>query len=1080
MKVRIFLSPFDAPISEVFLEEPMRIIDMIPDDGTREVFSDGGVVRTNGTVVPNAWWPYVTVKPIEGYVDFIYVPRGKKTLLVLAAVALVAVTGFVGAGGVAALFGLGATSTFAAGGLGASLLAAGIGVAGSLALTALSAPPKATNGTEDKTLSQAGISGNLVTPLEALPTVYGVIGTSPPMLAPPYTVWDGDDVVAYGVVGVEGRCAIDDIKINGIPIDDFAYAEYETREGRPGDGTARTMFTQTVVEERDGTVLSNFKTELALNSNDLLTNQTDPDSVSPQWHPFRTAGSFDKVTLRFMFPSGIVYTSTGAEAFVPIRMRMRKIGSSTWRNLPTFHIYDKDKGAGPMRAEISLERIRQPAGRHFCCAYGEYPIFDICHRTGHGQSFDFSSDSYFAGHAQASARNGETADYAIPVMTNYTTSGYTMSASSEFTTGYRAWYVNDASGTTYWRPLANSLPAWVQWQLPSAKTFRSYMIISTDSSGFDAVSYSPTIWMPQGSNDGTTWTDLDDVDVDVSHDPKRMGHYQIGNPGSYLYYRILFKQNNGGASQDLRASYINWYEFDAPGLAYGQGDGGALTATNGGVAFYGPYDATYQNARCTYVSLNKRGARVFLDPDQWEEGEYEIQVRRGVSAYYAYYNSMTVSGVDPPYRYNGSWVNSDYFDYRLTSGQYKIYVGQRLYRSDMNVEAFQTISNESPFDDEGIALVAVAVPNANISSLYARFSKYAREFNGTIWSEDYTQTANPAAHYRDLLLGAGNAQPVPGECIDEAGLAEWYQNCETNGYEVNAILQGSRVGDAKQMIATCGYATPSDGELYGVIEDKDTSSLPVMYMITPQNSSDEGNVNEIPDLPHAIRAEYADADQTYAIEHTIVYREGYSAGNATLFETINYAGFTDTAKVEARAAFDLNQKYLRQAIYTRRCGRSAIGIRRGDVVGLVDPTIDGERSFGWISSIQTSGSGPSTQVTGITIDNKAQWSVSTSLEEVDDLEGIGDLTDITNEMAVAVRIPGSEILVKKVTDTSDSTSCTFETPFTLAGSGLEVGLQVVTGKYATITRRCRVLYIIPDGFEERILVLVDEAPELFA
>lgn len=1079
-KVRIYLSPFDNPMSEVILDKPSKIIDLIPDDGTREVFSDGGIVRSNGNIVPKAWWPHVTIKPAaDNYVDFIYVPGSKKTFLLLAAIALVAVTGFVGAGGVAAVLGLGATSTFAAGGLGASLLAAGIGVAGSLALTALSAPPKFSNESKERSLAQAGVSGNAITMLEPLPYIAGVIGFSAPLLAPPYTEWDGERVIAYAAIGAEGRCAIDNIKINGIPIEDFSNAEHEVREGLAVD-EPRTMFTQTVIEERDGITISNFLTELEANSNDLLTNQDDPTKSIPVWHTFRTAGSWDKVVLRFLFPSGIVYSYSGDRAFMPMRIEIRKVGSATWRRLPTFHFFDVNVGHGSMRAEISLERIKQPAGRHFSYADGQYPIFDACNRTGYGTSFEYASDSYFDTPLTNGANFQVPAGQAIPLRTGYTGGGVTVSASSEFSTSFRAWYACDdylTGGGTYWRPANNSLPAWWRAQFSSAKTFRSYSVWCSDGVG-EFPTYGPTKWMPQGSNDGTNWVDLDDADVDISTLPKRYVHCQIGNPGSYLYYRILFKANNGAASQQLQVAFINFFEFDALGSSWADAypNTELYPGSGGSLSYWNATGITSNAYRCKYVSLNKKGARVFLDPDQWEAGEYEIRVMRGAAGYYAYYASAATFGLATPYRYADVETDADYFEYRGTAGSYEIYIGQKNYRSETTVEVFQTISSDLPFDDTGIAMVAVAVPNVSISSLYARFSKYAREWDGTMWSNTYTLTSNPAAHYRELLLGASNVAEISGESIDEAGLAAWFERCEAEGYEVNAVLQGGVVGDAKQMIATCGYAAPSDGEVYGVVEDRDTSADPVMYMITPQNSKDEGNVNDIPDLPHAIRAEFSDASQTYAIEHRIIYREGYTEENATLFDTINYSGFTDAAKVDARAQFDLDQKYARRAIYTRRCGRSALGIKRGDVVGLVDPTIDGDKSFGWIQSIQTSGS----DVTGITIENLAKWSVSGDLGSVDDLEGLSDLDSISTEMAVAVRILGSEILIKKVTNTSDSTTCTFQTPFPLAGSGLEEGLMVVAGKYATITRRCRVLYVIPDGFEERILVLVDEAPELFA
>jgi len=1085
---RLFLSPLENPNASIEVLEPIKIIDLIPPQAVQRFDEGGGIVRVGGNLVPRELWSFVTVKPkADLLVDFVYVPRGKKSFLLMAAVALVAVTAFIATGGVALLFGLGATSTFAAGGLGASLLASGVGIAGSLALQALSAPPKASNQGEEKQLGQAGISGNTVTPLDTLPVIFGKIGTSPPMLAPPHTYWDGDDTYARGVVGVQGRCAITDIKINGIPISDFSGAVYETREGSDGYDTARTMFTQTVVEEHDGVVLTNFKTELESTKNDLLTDQTTPDESSPKWHPFRTAGLWDEIVLRFAFPSGIAYTPSGVEAIVPVRIRMRKVGSSTWRNLPTFHIYDKDKGSGPMRCEVRIERIKQPAGKHYSDAFGEFPIVDVCNITGVNEPFEFVSDSYFGPEStELATQSGIYMANALPIFTGYTNGQYTLSASSENTTSTRAWHAADGLGfnpATAWRAAypTNTFPHWWKVDVGSGntKTYRSYTIAAGSFSPTAVSIYCPTKWYVQGSNDNTNWTNLDDSEMDVSDDLKVVGIYQIQNPGAYRYYRLLFTDNQQGgganpvvgATQDLQVAYISFHEYDAPGTTLVGNDRSATTIV-GVMSSFG----SYAYGRCRYVSLDKKGARVFLDPDQWEAGEYEVQVKRGVALLYTDYDSYAGPSTTTPYQYNGSAVNADFFDYRLTSGSYQIFIGQKNYRSDMQVEAFQTISNESPFDDTGIAMIAVSVPNIQIQSLYAVFQRYAPIWNGTIWNPTEVLTQNPAAFYRQLLLGGANMKPVPGECVDDVGLAEWYERCDANSWWVNAIMSGSRVGEAKQMLASVGYATPRDADMYGVVEDYDTSAETYRYLITPMNTKDEGNANEVPDLPHAIRAEFANEDESFAVDHATVYLDGYDASNAKLFETINYLGITNATQVAARALFDLRQKLFRTAIYTRRVGIEGIGIRRGMVVGLADDTVDGNTAAGKIVSIQTSGS----NVTSITLDSIMPWDVKSDFLAVEDITSVSDVLNTSEPMGVAIRIPGSNALIKQVSDVTKSNVCTFTTPFALAGSGLAEGQLVVAGRFAKIVRRCKVLHIIPKGFEERLLLLVDEAPEIFA
>lgn len=1053
---RLFMSPLENPNASIEVLEPIKVIDLIPPQAIRRFEEGGGVVRVGGNLVPRELWSFVTIKPkADLLVDFVYVPRGKKSFLLMAAVALVAVTAFIATGGVALLFGLGATSTFAAGGLGASLLASGVGIAGSLALQALSAPPKASNSGDNSTAAQAGISGNPVSPLDTLPVVFGLIGTSPPMLAPPYTYWDGDDIYARGVVGVQGRCAITNIKINGIPIDDFDGVTYETREGRDGDDSARTLFTQTVIEERDGVTLSSFKTESVSTKNDRLKDQTTPDNSSPSWHAFRTAGEFSEVVFRFQFPAGIVYTATSVAACVALEVEMRKVGDASWRRLPVFYIADQKAGSGPMRCELRIKREVLPAGLHFCYAGSEYPIFNADNEVAQGKSFTRLADDYFGtGEAQATD--------ITPNMSAATTSGVTFSASSENSGSQAAWKAGDGFTANYWRPNNNTLPgAWLKIDLGTASVVKHYAIVFDYSSDDEAPTHAATAWYFEGSNDNSTWTAIDDP-MDTSDNPLPAAWVNIKNYGSYRYYRWTFTANNGAANEELHVAEVGLFSVQSPAATM-------VSQTSASAAGILAAHLSPSTIRCRNVSLDEKGAVVYLDPAEWDAGEYEINIRRGWAFRY--------DQIDVLYQQYDSNANNAYFlDYQLSSDIYKIYAGQKNYRSDMAVEAFQTISDESPFDDAGIAMIAVSVPNVQIQSLYAEFQRYAPIWNGTVWDPTDTLTKNPAAFYRQLLLGGANMKPVPGECVDDVGLAEWYGRCAAEGYESNAIMAGTRVGEAKQMLAACGYASPRDADMYGVVEDYDTSAETYRYLITPMNTKDEGNANEVPDLPHAIRAEFSNEDETYAVDHALVYLDGYDATNATLFETVNYLGITNATKVAARALFDLRQKIFRTAIYTRRVGIEGIGIRRGMVVGLADDTVDGNTAAGKIVSIQTSGS----NVTSITLDSIMPWDVESDFLAVDDITSVSDVLDTSEPMGVAIRIPGSDVLIKQVSDVTESNVCTFTTPFALAGSGLEEGQLVVAGRFTKIVRRCKVLHIIPKGFEERLLILVDEAPEIFA
>ena len=1072
MKARFFLSPLDAPLSEFTIRKPTRLADLFqlpqnedepPADVVEvmEWFADGGQVRINGHLIPPDRWARVTLKPHKAAeITLVYVPQGKRVFSLLATVALIALTTAI-TGGLAAPF-LGAG--FAAGTFGATALAAGVGLAGSLALSALTAPPKVSNQEgAQRELSQAGVSGNALDLLDTLPVVIGKMGLAPPMLAPFYTEWDGDQMTAYAIVGVQGRCLIENVRLNGQPIGDFGAVTYETREGAPGE-TARTMFTKTVIEERDGVQLSNFITDLEAKLNEQLVDQAVPDNSSPKWHPFQTAGNWTQIVLRFMFPAGLVYTGDGTPAFVPLRIEMRKKGDVSWRRLPTFHFVDVNRGNGPMRAEIRLIRSKQPGGVHFCNAGSEYPIHSANNYTAIGRVWAYESDSYFG--------SGETYDAVglAPNMTNYTTSGVTISASSDALEA--AWKIADSTGvSTGWQPANNSLPAWVKFDFGSAVTARSYQLKSRYTSGAVTPTDAPLTWYLEGSNDNATWVNLGNIN-NADYGNQQVGVYQFESPGSYRYYRLTVTANNGAANQAMRISDLRFFSNDANGSVYGQwggsGEEGFTAIENTSIS---------GRIKCRYVSLNKRGADVYLDPDEWGAGEYEIRVKRGWSGAFNNFGDTT------NYSYSAAVGNTYYFDAQLVSSKYVIFAGQKNYRSDATIEAFQTIDeNESPFDGTGIALIGVAFPSGQINSIYGEFTRYAAEWDGSIWNATEVPTQNPAALYRQILLGGANARPVPGDAIDEDGLADWFETCDAEGYQANAILQGARVAEAKQLIATAGYASPRDADTYGVIEDKDTSAEPLRYLITPQNSTDLRVTQELPDLPDAIRAEYNDEDLTYAINHATVYRDGVTEATAKVFETVSYPGFTNATKVAARAAFDLRQAYLRQVRYSMLVGHDAITLQRGSLVGLSSDLVDGPTASGWVTEIEVSGS----DVVSITLDNIMPWSAEGDVEAIEDISAITDIVDPSQPMGVVIRIPGGEVIRKQVSDVSDSNVCTFTTPFPYVGSGLDTvdletdGLLVVAGTWTNTVRRCKVMSVVPQPDMRRMLVLADEAEGLFS
>jgi hypothetical protein len=87
-------------------------------------------------------------------------------------------------------------------------------------------------------------------------------------------------------------------------------------------------------------------------------------------------------------------------------------------------------------------------------------------------------------------------------------SGGTLSASSVYSAEYAAAYAIDADPLTAWFPVADGLPAWIQYQFPTAQDVTGFLLRSNLSIWTGGAHLqSPKDFKLQSSNNGTTWTD---------------------------------------------------------------------------------------------------------------------------------------------------------------------------------------------------------------------------------------------------------------------------------------------------------------------------------------------------------------------------------------------------------------------------------------------------------------------------------------------------------------------------------------------------------------------------------------------
>lgn len=130
---------------------------------------------------------------------------------------------------------------------------------------------------------------------------------------------------------------------------------------------------------------------------------------------------------------------------------------------------------------------------------------------------------------------GIFAESAVPNMTSNTDPSGTVSASSNHVTT-PPWRVfsHDRLG---WVSNGIAAPAWVQYQFTSAKTIRAYEVMpwSIDTWPTRALA----AWHLDGSNDGSTWTELDARTHAWGWSPWAAESYPIASPAAYTHYRLV-------------------------------------------------------------------------------------------------------------------------------------------------------------------------------------------------------------------------------------------------------------------------------------------------------------------------------------------------------------------------------------------------------------------------------------------------------------------------------------------------------------------------------------------------------------
>lgn len=398
----------DAPFSQGVHCEIRRegstiaeIVESIPDLPRR--FWRDGVVMVGDDAVPRHMWRHVRPKVQTGVtVDVsLHLPMlgggksGKSTLALIGTIAIMALALFV-SGGSAGLLG----PAFAAGTWGAKIAALAVTLGGTLLMRALTPPPSTpVLENSDRTFAPAGVQGNALKPGASIPRVVGTRKVYPPFAVQPLVEVVGNKEVIEAVYVLAGPHSLTDIKLGEVLASSLSDVTIQSSAGAYGSTPATAL---TLVQRQGFTEDTQLELSSHLVQTDtpqLLQDQSTPTNSTPKWHRLTAGRNVNSFWVVVTFPEAIVTESDeNTKRNVPIRIRMRQVGTSTWTNLPEIHL--SNRYPTPFKKTIKLNFSAAP-GSPVCATTNEAPIYafksvPVSNAGSSPFTGGWTADSYFS------------------------------------------------------------------------------------------------------------------------------------------------------------------------------------------------------------------------------------------------------------------------------------------------------------------------------------------------------------------------------------------------------------------------------------------------------------------------------------------------------------------------------------------------------------------------------------------------------------------------------------------------------------------------------------------------------------
>lgn len=341
--------------------------------------------------------------------------------------------------------------------------------------------------------------------------------------------------------------------------------------------------------------------------------------------------------------------------------------------------------------------------------------------------------------------------------------------------------------------------------------------------------------------------------------------------------------------------------------------------------------ATYATtSNVANVELQSDRAILWLDPAVFPPDVYEIEVMRS----YVYSGPTFV-----PATYKVTGTIYDLFGYYDVGLVHSVFTDQSKFLGRVGINRLSSVWNQNPIQSRDFAQIPVRVKNRAIDQFSVLASGFVNDWNGSNW-ENVTTTTNPAPHLRACYTSTQSADPLPLDLVDVDPLSDnsilyWRDHCNSNGYQVNMVIEGRSGRDVAQAIAACGFAKPRNSEKWGVVIDRDRARDTPAQIFSSRTLADFRFDRPFVKLPDGLRVRWTDIDNDFRESELIIMDpDGPPRTASLLLEDRRYDGLISEAEVRKRALFDMRQGRKRIIFYYGTAAADSVTVKRGSYAGV--------------------------------------------------------------------------------------------------------------------------------------------------